>query len=987
MALPLPKLDDKTFNELVEEALKVIPRFAPRWTDHNRHDPGITFIELFAWLAEMQHFYLDQIRDENYLKFLKLIGIRPKNPVSARTDVVFSYDNKNDEEQHLIAEGTKLKAGDIIFETDESVLVLPAKLTKLLTSSRFGFKGNTDSNLKRGLSFYAFEETAEKGNRLYLGFDSSSSVKQPFPEGKLISLTFDLFEDYPVQRGTHGDEQPEIIPSAQIQWEYSGTQWLPIDIHKDETIMLSQSGRLIFRAPDNMEARIIKPFNDNLYWLRATVISQGYELPPRINRAALNTVSAFEKDTLSKVIAFSGNGQQDQSVEVSSWLAFKGCSRVQVQERDQTWYDWAEKLDLSHSWPQDRHYTLEKNTKNSSVIIRFGNGVNGKIPPEGENNIRLISYLQKNEKRLLPGISNGLPYQTFSLTQAPVVSDTFMLQIEEIRSEELLTTESTDLTWIRFKRKVPTRIKDKEEFRVEVIIEAKQNLKSVEVHEFLSGLYCEEEEKALYLKPIENLKAGDKKTLSYSATAGEKGVTIRGEVFVTTEHDCKPFRQASPISLLLSPFIRAWKDIACMLYFERTAPGRVKAGETFEVKVVIEARQDIAKIEIKDILYGDLCIVHGDKNSFYWENISAGERLHHIYHVIAGQKGGYIEGEIAVYMKKQSPPIRDKTPRSVIIVQGLIEHLRWQDWDKVYDFDASGPEDKHYIVEPEKGKIQFGDGIHGAIPQVSPQEDRQNVRVIYYQSGGGEKGNVPAQAINKMIQPINGLNVLNNMPASGGQEKESIADAQKRARRDFKTVFRAVTSEDFEYLARSTPGLRVARAKAIPQVSKEDGNKDAAVKVIVAPYSLSSKPTPSKGFLQTVCNHLKKHRLITTIIKVDKPLYVQINVQATVLIKPGLNLDTIVQLIRDDLDVFLHPLKGNWPFGRTVYRSEVYQRIENVEGVDCVDDVALSAGGDPFSRDAKGNIVIRPESLVHPGQHQITIISPEPVCEVKRSQK
>jgi hypothetical protein len=54
MPLPVPNLDDRTFDRLVDEARRRIPVYAPEWTDHNVHDPGITFLELFAWLTEMQ---------------------------------------------------------------------------------------------------------------------------------------------------------------------------------------------------------------------------------------------------------------------------------------------------------------------------------------------------------------------------------------------------------------------------------------------------------------------------------------------------------------------------------------------------------------------------------------------------------------------------------------------------------------------------------------------------------------------------------------------------------------------------------------------------------------------------------------------------------------------------------------------------------------------------------------------------------------------
>ncbi|HKJ66391.1 MAG TPA: putative baseplate assembly protein, partial [bacterium] len=90
MALPVQNLDNQTFSELFEEARKLIPRYAPEWTDHNLSDPGITLIDLFAWLAEMQLYYLNRVTDEHYLKFLKLLGEAPVPARSARVNVTFT---------------------------------------------------------------------------------------------------------------------------------------------------------------------------------------------------------------------------------------------------------------------------------------------------------------------------------------------------------------------------------------------------------------------------------------------------------------------------------------------------------------------------------------------------------------------------------------------------------------------------------------------------------------------------------------------------------------------------------------------------------------------------------------------------------------------------------------------------------------------------------------------------------------------------------
>ena len=53
MPLDIPNLDDRRWADLVEDARALIPRQAPRWTDHNAHDPGITFIELFEALLAL----------------------------------------------------------------------------------------------------------------------------------------------------------------------------------------------------------------------------------------------------------------------------------------------------------------------------------------------------------------------------------------------------------------------------------------------------------------------------------------------------------------------------------------------------------------------------------------------------------------------------------------------------------------------------------------------------------------------------------------------------------------------------------------------------------------------------------------------------------------------------------------------------------------------------------------------------------------------
>ncbi|MGG6263465.1 baseplate J/gp47 family protein [Leptolyngbya sp. AN03gr2] len=78
MALPLPNLDDRTYADLVAEAIRRIPIECPEWTDHNPTDSGIILIELFAWLTEMTLYRTNQITDESYKTFLTLLQTSEK---------------------------------------------------------------------------------------------------------------------------------------------------------------------------------------------------------------------------------------------------------------------------------------------------------------------------------------------------------------------------------------------------------------------------------------------------------------------------------------------------------------------------------------------------------------------------------------------------------------------------------------------------------------------------------------------------------------------------------------------------------------------------------------------------------------------------------------------------------------------------------------------------------------------------------------------
>lgn len=314
MSLSVPRLDDKTFNEIVDEVRSLIPRYYPEWTDHNVHDPGITFIELFAWLAEMQIYQLDQITDQNYKKFLKLLNYYPCDIQPARVDITFeNKDNKDNIHVEIpVPVGTQIFTGvepeQLVFEVMEDFNLIPGQIKSIITTYDSKTVDNTEANETENVFFAAFGEKAQKGGILGLGLEFSKKI----PE-KEIHITFFLFEDDLPPKGTHGDEPSRVIPSADIAWEYQndGT-WKDLPVLKDSTLALTTNGRIVFVLPSDMEKNDI----DGLYWIRCRIQDGWYEIVPYMSRILINTVSAIQVETIKYEDLGISSGFPDQKVRL-----------------------------------------------------------------------------------------------------------------------------------------------------------------------------------------------------------------------------------------------------------------------------------------------------------------------------------------------------------------------------------------------------------------------------------------------------------------------------------------------------------------------------------------------------------------------------------------------------------------------------------------------------------------------------------------------
>src|SRR5690348_11458130 len=143
MALPVPNLDDRRFQDLVDDAKRLVQQKCPEWTDHNVSDPGVTMIELFAWMTDQVLYRLNRVPDRNYVKFLEMIGVRLFPPTAARAPVTF-WLSKPAEEQFRVPAGSQVGTlrteteTSVLFSTVEEVVMVPVSRGSVLTSTGEG---------------------------------------------------------------------------------------------------------------------------------------------------------------------------------------------------------------------------------------------------------------------------------------------------------------------------------------------------------------------------------------------------------------------------------------------------------------------------------------------------------------------------------------------------------------------------------------------------------------------------------------------------------------------------------------------------------------------------------------------------------------------------------------------------------------------------------------------------------------------------------
>lgn len=299
-------------------------------------------------------------------------------------------------------------------------------------------------------------------------------------------------------------------------------------------------------------------------------------------------------------------------------------------------------------------------------------------------------------------------------------------------------------------------------------------------------------------------------------------------------------------------------------------------------------------------------------------------------------------------------PVLAASGELVVEVAGGTSEQSWRRWQRVEHFDASSPTDTHYRLDTTNDEIVFGPGVrqrdgsvrqYGAVPPESAP-----IRATVYRVGGGSHGNVARKAINALRTSVPFVNrVANRRPATGGVDREDLESAKRRAPAFLRTRQRAVTTADYEYLAKAADP-RAARTRCLAG----DGTEAAVIRLAVVPEIPGDpeKPTDFKAFLpgrdllENIADYLDERRMLGTRLIVEPPFYLRITAEARLRPGPRADAERVEAAALAVIHRYLHPLAGGpdgtgWPFGRTVAAGELLARLAQLSGVDQVDEVRL----------------------------------------------
>ena len=318
MSLPVTNLDDRRFQDIVDEAKRLIPQLCPEWTNHNLSDPGVALIELFAWMTESMLFRLNQVPDVFYTRMLNLLGFEQYPASAARAAVTF-WCAAGDDRVVTVPMGTQVSTVGVIgetrvFTTLADTSIRSPKLIAAMTGDNVGAYNDVWEDLSLGIAPVPIfpREQMRTDDAFYLGFEETLA-------GSVIQLDISATV-----------EGIGVVPHRPpLVWEvWQGEGWAAAEIPDldgngeiaDTTGGLNRDGQIVLVVPEAHEPLTLGAVR--AFWVRARLLPAGpdrpaYRTTPRLTgvRATTlgGTVLAEHSELVPTDVLGRSDGKPDQT--------------------------------------------------------------------------------------------------------------------------------------------------------------------------------------------------------------------------------------------------------------------------------------------------------------------------------------------------------------------------------------------------------------------------------------------------------------------------------------------------------------------------------------------------------------------------------------------------------------------------------------------------------------------------------------------------
>jgi len=366
MTLPAPNLDDRGFQDLVDEAKRLVQLRNPNWTDHNVSDPGVTLIETFAYMVDQLIYRLNRVPDLHYVKFLDLLGERMIPPAAASTNIEFWLSVATDVDMD-IPMGTQVSTArlgaelPVTFTTTENLRIPAISCTGLLTRTVDGNFESPAEMIAVHKEFPTFSEIPRVGDSLYIGLNAPASRC-------FVRLTVGQLE---TDEGIGVD--PNNPPYVVQAWD--GEDWVNARILRDDTGGLNRENSMDVYIAKHATSTI---GGDTAAWLRISIVETTGRQPAYMRTPVIKDVSAeavggialashseiVEADMVGPCSGVPGDRVQ---LSQAPLVAGQGSLVIEVSSPD-GWQQWNRVESFADSGPDDRHFTLDE----VSGEVRFG---------------------------------------------------------------------------------------------------------------------------------------------------------------------------------------------------------------------------------------------------------------------------------------------------------------------------------------------------------------------------------------------------------------------------------------------------------------------------------------------------------------------------------------------------------------------------------------------------------------------------------------